>query len=273
MTKGHINLPRTIVNSPIWANPDLFRIFVWLVMRASHKDSWVSMKTGKGTTEVEVKRGQLVTGQVSASSALKINPSAFRRAISKLSKYNFIVSKNCKHYTLIEVVNYHDYQGVTNYSDNAKQTQRRPNDDATTTYNNVLKRFNNVEEGEREEKEATPTQKNAIIQPLEDKNELQENGGGEYQEEFDIAWKSLVTFNSQNLSLLSMRSNIPRDVIEAEATKFINHLIVKGASVRNRKKLVAGFQNWVMNGKQRGFVDMPKVEKANTYVPIKFLNA
>lgn len=98
-------------DSRIWANPDLLKLWLWCLAKATYLDEkWVSIKSGKGFIDIEIKRGQFLYGRHSAASELDINPSTMRERISKLQKLGFIDIKSDKQYSIITICNYDYYQ-------------------------------------------------------------------------------------------------------------------------------------------------------------------
>ncbi len=63
MHRGYVKLYRKLLDSPVWKNPDLCRLFMYCLLKSSHED-FVSMV---GCREIELKQGQFVFGRKVAS--------------------------------------------------------------------------------------------------------------------------------------------------------------------------------------------------------------
>lgn len=82
-------------------------------------------------TEVELKRGQFITGRKSLAKSLRTTEQKIRSRIALLEKHNQIVVKSTNKYTIITVVKYDHYQ-----DDPKKITNRQPTDNQQITTNN-----------------------------------------------------------------------------------------------------------------------------------------
>jgi hypothetical protein len=80
-------------------------------MKANHEDNWMPIITGKGTTEVLVKRGQFVFGRKSAAKALKMDESTIYKRMMKLKNMENCNIQSNTHWSLVTVLNYELYQG------------------------------------------------------------------------------------------------------------------------------------------------------------------
>ena len=80
-------------------------------MKANHEDNWVPIKTGRGTAEVFVKRGQFIFGRKTAAKALKMKPRTVHKRILKLENMRNCALKSDTHYTVVTILNYELYQG------------------------------------------------------------------------------------------------------------------------------------------------------------------
>jgi len=108
--EGYIKLHRQILDSRVWANEGLFKVWVWCLLKANYKDAWVTVKTGRAETEVLVKPGQFIFGRKSAGKALKMPPSTVWKRILKLENMQNLNTKRNTHYTIISIVNWATYQ-------------------------------------------------------------------------------------------------------------------------------------------------------------------
>ena len=73
--EGFINLHRTLLDSMIFSSQTGLKIWIWLLLKASFKKRYVSLKIGKGETTVTIERGQLLFGRYKAEEELCIDGS------------------------------------------------------------------------------------------------------------------------------------------------------------------------------------------------------
>ncbi len=84
MDRGWVKLYRKIVDSQVFQNADLLKVWIWCLAKATHKETWAKMQTGKGSTEVKLGVGQFVFGRLQAAKQLKMKPSSVRDRMQKL---------------------------------------------------------------------------------------------------------------------------------------------------------------------------------------------
>lgn len=70
-----------IEDSPVFANPELLQIFLWLLNRARHKPGHLPLKSGQ---VVSLKAGEGIVGREAAARELGMSPSTFRNRLGKL---------------------------------------------------------------------------------------------------------------------------------------------------------------------------------------------
>jgi len=109
-SQGYVKIFRRVMDSRVWSNEKTFKIFIWCILRANFKDNFVSIKTGRGSTEVEVKRGQFIYGRFSAEEETGINGRTVDRHLEKLEKWDKVSKQSKSHYSIITVVDYDSYQ-------------------------------------------------------------------------------------------------------------------------------------------------------------------
>ena len=79
-------LYRKSIDSAVFQNAELWKVWTWCLMMANYKRRSVSVRTGKGETVVDLKPGQFVFGRNEASKALGMKPSSVRNRMQKLKK-------------------------------------------------------------------------------------------------------------------------------------------------------------------------------------------
>ncbi|MBM4322852.1 MAG: hypothetical protein FJ115_04750 [Deltaproteobacteria bacterium] len=122
---GWIQLHRKLKDSAVFQNEGLLKVWIWCLLEANHKDKWVSVKTGKGTTEVLVKRGQFIFGRKSAAKRLRMKPSTIQGRMQKLVNMQNLVIKPVTHYSMITICNYELYQGDGRGDPSPKDYEKR----------------------------------------------------------------------------------------------------------------------------------------------------
>lgn len=110
MERGYIKLHRKIVDSRVFQNEGLLKVWIWCLVKASHLGRWVKVKAGRGITEVYLEPGQFIFGRNSSAKDLNMKPEAARRRIEKLEKLGCIELGRTSKYSLISVINWHSYQ-------------------------------------------------------------------------------------------------------------------------------------------------------------------
>lgn len=122
---GFIVIHRKILNSRVWVNDGLFKLWMWCLLKANHKSIWVPIKTGRGESEVLVQRGQFVFGRKSAAKQLKVKETTLWARIKKLERMECITVKSSSTHSIIEICNYEHYQ--SNEQQNDTLNQKRAN--------------------------------------------------------------------------------------------------------------------------------------------------
>ncbi len=137
---GCIFLSRSILDSKVFRNEKWLKAWIWCLLRANHKEISLSVKTGKGNTVINIKRGQFVYGRHSASRALEMPPSTIRNIIALLVRWQNLAIQADTHYSIITVLNYDTYQDINTYRRTGKRTTKGQPKDT----NNNDKNDNNI---------------------------------------------------------------------------------------------------------------------------------
>jgi hypothetical protein len=126
---GFILLSRNILDSPSFQNANWFKVWVWCLLKATHKNRATALKTGRGETVVKLKRGQFVFGRYRAAKELKMKPSTVWFVMQKLRELGNLDMQTNTHYTLVTIRNYDAYQDMRNYPlTPTLTTNRQPTD-------------------------------------------------------------------------------------------------------------------------------------------------
>ena len=103
---GYVFLHRKLIDSRVFQNAELLKVFIWCLLKANHKGRWVLITTGKGKTDVYVEPGQFIFGRSTAAKDLKMPASSVRNRIGTLQKFEIISIKADTHYSIITIINW-----------------------------------------------------------------------------------------------------------------------------------------------------------------------
>ena len=125
-----------MMNSSVFDNPDLFRMWVWCLLKASH----VGYKQMVGLEEIYVKEGQFITGRSKGSAELNVNPNTWYSHIRVLERMGMIELNSNNKRTIVSIVNWAFYQG----EDSERQQQNNNKITTKEQQNNTNKNDKNV---------------------------------------------------------------------------------------------------------------------------------
>ena len=138
---GWIKLHRKIIDSAVFENPKILKLWIWCLCKASHK-GYESMV---GNQIVVLQEGQFIFGRKKASSELKIKESMVYKYIKLLEKLEMINIKSNKKFSIITIEKWAFYQ-----FDNDEEQQQRNNKGTTKEQqrntNKNVKNVKNVKE-------------------------------------------------------------------------------------------------------------------------------
>ena len=140
MNDGYIKAYRKTMRSQVFQNEGLFKVWMWCLWKASHKEQWVKIKTGRGFTEVHLLPGQFIFGRKSAAKELKMKPSTVWKRIIKLKNMQNCDIESNTHYSIITVINWEFYQGSEKKGTSKVTGKEQPSD----TYKNDKNEKNNI---------------------------------------------------------------------------------------------------------------------------------
>jgi len=106
---GWVKLHRKLIDSIVFANERALKIWIWILIKARHEKGFVNIKIGKGESIIELNRGELLFGRLSAENSLNINASTIYKWIQKFKDWKMIELKSNNHYTIITVCKYDTY--------------------------------------------------------------------------------------------------------------------------------------------------------------------
>ena len=126
--EGFVLLYRKTIDSRVFQNANLYKVWSWCLCKASHKEQWVPMQTGRGITEVHIYPGQFIFGRKVAAKELLMKPSSVRNRMEKLKNMRNVDIQPDRHYSVITILNWDIYQNPKKQngqaSGQAKDNQR-----------------------------------------------------------------------------------------------------------------------------------------------------
>lgn len=160
---GWIKLHRKLLDSPIFQNEKLFKVFAYCLMKASHKDH----KQLVGRQIVELKKGQFVFGRKRASEELRLKESTVRDYIKFLENLQTIVVSSDNKFSVITVVNWAVYQSDEQISDskydNKSTSNQQQMDNKSTSNQHQINTNKNVKNGENVENDKNEKKKESAF--------------------------------------------------------------------------------------------------------------
>ena len=135
--QGFIKLWRKSIDSAVFQDANLWKLWTWCLIRANHKDVFVPIKTGRGQTVIELKRGQFIFGRRTAAKALKMKPSTIGYRLQILEKLQNLDRQVNHHFTIVTIRNYDKYNDIKNNLDRQVNHQLSTNCPPTDTDKNV----------------------------------------------------------------------------------------------------------------------------------------
>jgi len=136
MTGGWLKLHRKSTRSRVFQNDSLWKLWTWCLMRANFETEWATIRSGRGSTEVEVGPGQFIFGRKSAARELKMKPSTLWKRMLKLKSIGNLNIESNTQYSLVTIVNWDSYQGHeekrNTESDSQGTAKEQPSDSQVT---------------------------------------------------------------------------------------------------------------------------------------------
>ena len=112
--QGWIKIHRKLLEWEWYGEPNTFRLFIHLLLKANHK-----VNSHKG---IKVEKGEIMTGLNLLEQQTGLSIQKIRTALKHLKSTNEITIKTSNQGTIIQIVKYKDYQIVTSEPTNDQQT-------------------------------------------------------------------------------------------------------------------------------------------------------
>ncbi len=141
MNRGWVKLWRKLLDSEIFQNESLLKVAIWALLKATHKEEWIPVKTGRGVTTVHLKPGQFIFGRHTAAKELRMPPSSTRNRIQLLRNARFMDTQPNTHYSIGTIINWETYQPVEMKEDRQEDRQRTTKGHKQELKEDILSRF------------------------------------------------------------------------------------------------------------------------------------
>ena len=130
MKTGWIQLHRALLESQVFINEGLLKVWIYCLLRANHEPCWVPINIGRAVTEIKLKPGQFIYGRKEAGKELRMKPSSVRNRMEKLKNMRNLDIQTDTHYSIVTICNWESYQNIKNENG---QTKGQPEDNRRTT--------------------------------------------------------------------------------------------------------------------------------------------
>ena len=137
---GWIKLHRKIIDSAVFENPKILKLWIWCLCKASHK-GYESMV---GNQIVVLQEGQFIFGRKKASSELNIKESMVYKYIKLLEKLEMINIKSNNKFSIITIEKWAFYQFDNDEEQQQKEQQRNNKGTTKEQQRNTNKNVKNV---------------------------------------------------------------------------------------------------------------------------------
>ena len=134
-----VKLHRSIVNDIVFDDPEVLKVWVWILCKAYYREDSVLI----GKCKVDILPGQFPFGRHSAAKELKMSESKVYRTIKLLEKLGCITIKPNNKYSLICVEKWAFFQGDVSNVEQQTNNKRTTNEQQMNTKMNI-KKYKNI---------------------------------------------------------------------------------------------------------------------------------
>jgi len=146
--KGWIKLHRRILESPVFHDEKLLKIWVACLLKANHKKKSIVFNN----EVIEIQRGQFIFGRIEFAKELNMNSSSVYRRLKLLEKLKKVNIKSNNKFSVLSIVKYNTYQDDTRQSEQQNEqpvnNKRTASEQPVNTNNNVKNDNNERSVGE-----------------------------------------------------------------------------------------------------------------------------
>jgi hypothetical protein len=119
--EGYVKLHRQLLDSEVWENPRMLKVFIWALLRANYTERAVRF-SGE---DIILGPGQFISGRFTGAGECGLPPSTFVDQISRLDEMGMLQTASDNRKTVFTVVNWARYQGQPEKSDSQPTTGRK----------------------------------------------------------------------------------------------------------------------------------------------------
>lgn len=200
--QGWVKLYRITLESAIFDNANLYKVWSYCMMKASHKEH----KLMVGNQLVELKAGEFVFGRKRAAIELKMSESTTWRYMKKLEKLESLNINSNNKFSIINIVNWGKYQDEN--GEDGQQTEQQMNNKWTT------------------DEQQVDTNKNV----KNDKNEKNDKNKDTIDSDFEKLWELYPNKQGKSKALVSykkaIKDGVTNKAIQDGILTYSNHVRV-----------------------------------------------
>lgn len=227
--EGYIKIARKIIDSSVFDNPNLLKIWIWILCKSAHKEHSQMI----GLQEIHLKKGQLIFGRKKAAEQLKMKESSVYKLIKMLEKMNRITVNSNNKFSLISVVNWELYQEQYTSFLTTEEQQRNNKGTTKEQHRNTNNNVNNVK-NVKNKKNNIYAQKNCACEFFDDLWALYPRKRGKAS----VSKKALQEINAVGFSKMSEAiANYKADIARSNTAE---QYIMYGSTFFN-----GGYKDWL----------------------------
>jgi|GEM_PF-3104288 len=106
--QGWVSLHRKLFDNPVMAKPNYLAIWIYLLLRANHKENSIIWNNEKITIQI----GQFIGSIKQIADYYKLSKSTVAHILEYFEKDEMIIKKSNKKFSLFEIKNYKKYQEI-----------------------------------------------------------------------------------------------------------------------------------------------------------------
>ena len=131
--EGWIRLHRKLLESGIFQNEKLLKVWIWCLLKATHKEHTQLV----GMQRIKLEKGQFIFGRKKAAEELKMSENMVYRYMMFLKDEGNIDIKANNKYSVVTIEKWGEYQTQEKQIDNKKNNKQTTNRQQIDTNNNV----------------------------------------------------------------------------------------------------------------------------------------
>ena len=120
---GWVSLHRKLLDSIVFSNPKLLKVWIWCLLKATHTEHTQMV----GLVKVELKKGDFITGRFKGAEELNLNPNTFYKYLKVLEGEKQIELISNNKFTVVSVINWEVYQNEEIKNNNKITTKEQQN--------------------------------------------------------------------------------------------------------------------------------------------------